>query len=274
MRLIHPLPILIVTCAALCPGPALGQDAPDTAVVTVEGEVLDAANNVPVAVAIVAIPALNRSAITDELGYFRFEGVTAGSYPIQVHRLGYDPLEAEVPLNGQEVLALYLTPGPVSLEGIEVRVMSDADVERRAMGISTRSIIGPLEMEELRERYFSLDQILLGRHFPRARFRPGRGLGDPGCLVASDAVPQRTQLRGGGGRRGAPRPRGEGLGLPDEHPRHLLGAIPLRSRRRPALRPQGRRWSADDRDAGGPLKCKVNITICNVNHTFRTIRRC
>lgn len=175
----------IAVCAALCPGVAAGQDPPDTAGVTVEGEVLDLANNVPVAVAIVAIPALNRSAITDELGYFRFEGIPAGFYPIQVHRLGYQPLEAEVPLDGEEVLALYLTPGPVSLEGIEVRVTSEAGDERRAMGISTRSIIGPLEMEELRERYFSLDQILLGRYFPRARFRPGRDPGDPGCLVVS-----------------------------------------------------------------------------------------
>ncbi len=185
MRLIHPALAVITVCAALCPGAAVGQDPPDTAGVTVEGEVLDVTNNVPVAVAIVAIPALNRSTITDELGYFRLEGVPAGFYPIQVHRVGYETLAAEVPLNGQEVLGLYLTPGPVSLEGIEVTVTSEADMERRAMGISTRSIIGPLEMEELRERYFSLDQIFLGRYFPRARFRPGRGLGDPGCLMVS-----------------------------------------------------------------------------------------
>ncbi len=185
MRLIHPALAVITVCAALCPGAVVGQDPPDTAGVTVEGEVLDVTNNVPVAVAIVAIPALNRSTITDELGYFRLEGVPAGFYPIQVHRVGYETLAAEVPLNGQEVLGLYLTPGPVSLKGIEVTVTSEADMERRAMGISTRSIIGPLEMEELRERYFSLDQIFLGRYFPRARFRPGRGLGDPGCLMVS-----------------------------------------------------------------------------------------
>ena len=185
MRLIHPALIVITGFAALCPGAVRGQDPPDTAGVTVEGEVLDVSNSVPVAVAIVAIPALNRSTITDELGYFRLEGVPAGFYPIQVHRLGYETLEAEVPLNGQEVLGLYLTPGPVSLEGIEVTVTSEADMERRAMGTSTRSIIGPLEMEKLRERYFSLDQVFLGRYFPRARFRPGRGLGDPGCLTVS-----------------------------------------------------------------------------------------
>jgi hypothetical protein len=176
---------VIAALAALGPGVALGQNPPDSAGVRVEGEVLDVTNNVPVAAAIVAIPALNRSTVTDELGYFQLEGVPAGFYPIQVHRLGYATLEAEVPLNGQEVLGLYLTPGPVSLEGIEVKVTSEVDMEQRAMGISTRSIIGPLEMEELRERYFSLDQIFLGRHFPRARFRPGRGLGDPGCLMVS-----------------------------------------------------------------------------------------
>ena len=102
MRLVYPALTVMTTCAALFPGAAVGQDPPDTIGVTVEGEVLDVTNNIPVAAAIVAIPALNRSTVTDELGYFQLEGVPAGFYPIQVHRLGYATLEAEVPLNGQE----------------------------------------------------------------------------------------------------------------------------------------------------------------------------
>lgn len=178
--------LLLAAAAIAAPGVVSGQEADDTSGVTLEGEVLDNTNGVPVAVAIVAIPALNRSTVSDELGYFRFEDVPAGFYPVRVMRLGYEPFEADVPINGQEVLALYLTPGPVPLDGLEVEVISRATGENRALGISSRGIIGPVEMEELRERYFSLDQVLTGRYLPRARFRLGRGVGDPGCLMVTN----------------------------------------------------------------------------------------
>ena len=177
--------LFLAAAAIAAPFSLSGQDAEETTDITMEGEVLDVVSGVPVAVAIVAIPALNRSTVTDELGYFRMEDVPAGFYPIRVMRVGYENLEAEVPINGQEVLALYLTPGPVPLDGIEVKVTSREDVETRTMGISSRGIIGPLEMDELRERYFSLEQILTGRYVPRARFRPGREPGDPGCLMVT-----------------------------------------------------------------------------------------
>lgn len=177
--------LLLAAVVIAAPGLLSGQDAEGAALITLEGEVLDVVSGLPVAVAIVAVPALNRSTVTDELGYFRLEGIPAGFYPIRVMRLGYESLEAEVPINGREVLALYITPGPVPLDGIEVEVTSREDIERRTMGISSRSVIGPLEMDDLRERYFSLDQILMGRNVPRARFRPGRGLGDPGCLMVT-----------------------------------------------------------------------------------------
>lgn len=168
------------------PGSLAAQEAAGPAPVTLEGEVLDNANGLPVAVAIVAIPALNRSTVTDELGYFRIADIPAGYYPIRVMRLGYETLEAEVPINGREVLALHLTPGPVSIEGIEVEVIGREDIANRAMGISSRGTIGPVEMDELRQRYFSLDQVLTSRYMPRARFRHGREPGDPGCLMVTN----------------------------------------------------------------------------------------
>lgn len=178
---------LLLCAAALASSGALSaQDEDDSGGITAEGEVLDNVNGLPVAVAIVAIPALNRSTVTDELGYFRFEDIPAGYYPIRVMRLGYENLEAEVPINGQEVLALYLAPGPVSIEGIEVEVIGREDITDRAMGISTRGTIGPVEMDELRGRYFSLDQVLISRYMPRSRFRHGRDPGDPGCLMVSN----------------------------------------------------------------------------------------
>lgn len=178
--------LLLAAAAIASPGALVGQDADDGGGITLEGEVLDNVNGVPVAVAIVAIPALNRSTVTDELGYFRFEDIPAGYYPVRVIRLGYETLDEDVPISGQEVLALYLTPGPVSIEGIEVEVIGREDIANRAMGISTRGTIGPLEMDDLRERYFSLDQVLTSRYMPRARFRIGRQPGDPGCLMVTN----------------------------------------------------------------------------------------
>ncbi len=177
---------VVVAALALLPAvvvPLGAQESDST--VTIEGEVLDGTSRVPVAVAIVALPALGRSAVTDQLGYFQMTEVPPGVYEVRVMRLGYQELEAVVPINGLEVLAFHLAPGPVALDGIEVRVRDREDVDRRAMGISQRSIIGPLEMEELRKRYFSLDQVLTSRYLPRSRFRMGREPGDPGCLMVS-----------------------------------------------------------------------------------------
>lgn len=178
--------LLLAAAAVASHGALAAQDEDDSGGITAEGEVLDNVNGLPVAVAIVAIPALNRSTVTDELGYFRFEDIAAGYYPIRVMRLGYETLDAEVPISGREVLALYLTPGPVSIEGIEVEVIGREDIANRAIGISTRGTIGPVEMDDLRKRYFSLDQVLTSRYMPRARFRQGREPGDPGCLMVTN----------------------------------------------------------------------------------------
>ena len=172
-----------LTSALFAPAALPAQDEETSLTITLEGEVIDVATGVPVVAAIVAIPVLGRSAVSDEMGYFRMEEVPAGFYPVQVIRLGYAKLDAEVPINGQEVLALYLTPGPISLEGIEVEVIGREDLDMRALGTSSRALISPLEMEDLRERYFSLDQVLTSRTLPRARYQGPRIPGETGCLM-------------------------------------------------------------------------------------------
>ena len=177
---------LVVTVSLLLlPAVVLAQDEEAGPVVTLEGEVLDVATGLPVRAAIVAVPGVGRSAVSDELGYFQLEEIPAGVHGLQVLRLGYETLNAEVPVDGGEVLALYLTPGPISLEGIEVEVTDREDVAWRAAGTSMRGLIGPVEMEDLRERYFNLGDVLRTRNLPRARFEPGRVPGDTGCLMVT-----------------------------------------------------------------------------------------
>lgn len=189
MRYIISASSLVVTAALLAmAGEALAtagtlhaQENP-VPTVTVEGEVLDVVSGLPVAVAIIGVPGIDRSAISDEWGYFKLEDVPVGTYVLQVMRIGYETLGAEVPLNGEEILALYLTPGVVPLDGIEIRVIGEEDLAWRASTALGQSIVGPLEMEQLRERHISLGHILQVRHLPGSRYIPPSRPGAKGCL--------------------------------------------------------------------------------------------
>ncbi len=150
--------------------------------VTVEGEVLDVVTGLPVAVAIIGVPGIERSAISDEWGYFKLEDVPVGTYVLQVMRIGYETLGAEVPLNGEEILALYVTPGAIPLDGIEIRVIGAEDLAWRASANPGQSVVGPIEMEQLRERHISLGHILQVRHLPGSRYIPPSRPGAKGCL--------------------------------------------------------------------------------------------
>lgn len=166
------------------PPPQVASQAPaNDTLIAVEGEVLDAVSGVPVAAAIVVL-AGGPTTFSDRMGYFRFEAVPPGTYSLRVFRVGYATVEARTPIDGQEVLVIRMDPGPIPLEGIEVRVRGRDELERRAAG-SPVGIIGPVEMERLSQRYLTMDQVLAGRFMAGARFRPSRGFGDPGCLVVS-----------------------------------------------------------------------------------------
>ena len=165
--------------------PELGaQDTEVGDLVTLEGEVVDASNNLPVEGAIVSLPSLGLTTATDSLGYYRLDRVPVDTHAIRVFRLGYDEFEADVPVNGGEVLALHLTPGPIPLEGIEVEVVGLDELDWRTVGTSRQAFIGPGEIEDLRDTYQSLDHILQVRRLPQVRYIPPKA-GDPtstGCL--------------------------------------------------------------------------------------------
>ena len=178
-------PLALPAAASLAlPGSVAAQEQQEeeVATVTVEGEVLDLVTGIPVAVAIIGIPGVERTAISDEWGYFRLQEIPVGTYVVQVMRIGYETLVAEAPLNGEELLTVYLTPGPVSLEGIEIKVTDEDDLEWRASSALGQSVIGPLEMERLRERHVSLSDVLRVRHLPGSTYVPPSRPGAKGCL--------------------------------------------------------------------------------------------
>ena len=254
-------PLALPAAAPLAlPGSVAAQEQQEeeVATVTVEGEVLDLVTGIPVAVAIIGIPGIERTAISDEWGYFRLQEIPVGTYVVQVMRIGYETLVAEAPLNGEELLTVYLTPGPVSLEGIEIKVTDEDDLEWRASSALGQSVIGPLEMERLRERHMSLSDVLRVRHLPGSTYVPAvqagcQGLPEahPGEPVAADDAGE--SVLGGRRGRGAADRRGRRLDLRHESGGDLRDALPARSRRGAALRHRGRQRRAGHRDAGGAI---------------------
>ena len=174
-------PLVLAPCV-LAHGPAAAQDREDPPAFTVEGEVLDAATGVPVEAAIVTVIGQSVSDVSNQLGYFRLEEIPAGSHAIRVLRLGYQTLEEGVSIEGEEVLTVHLTPGPVPLREIEIEVIRRDEFDLRAVGIASHGLIGPAEMEDLRQRYMSLHQVLRTRPLPRARYHPPMIPGQTGCL--------------------------------------------------------------------------------------------
>lgn len=156
-----------------------------------EGEVVDAQTGVPVAAAIVVVTDLNLTTVTDDFGYFTFEEFPAGTRQLRVMRLGYTSLEVTASIADGEVLVIGLEPEPMSLEGIEVKVITPEELEWRAAG-TVMGVIGPVEMEEMRVRTTSLQQVLTTRPLPRVRYIEPRGPMGVGCLRLT------TSLAGGG----------------------------------------------------------------------------
>ena len=191
-------PALILAAALLVAAELSGQEVAHTEWVTLEGEVVDASNNLPLEGAIVSLPGLGLTAVTDSLGYYRLDQVPTATHAVRVFRLGYDEFEAAVPINGVEVLALYLTPGPISLAGIEVEVVGLSELDWRPVGTSRQSFIGPGEIEDLRDTYHSLDYILRVRKLPQARyFPPVQPGGKPRDPTSNGCVKRVTKLAAG-----------------------------------------------------------------------------
>lgn len=189
------LPALLATAvvavgisAQEAPPPPLPDSAAaaDQELVTVEGEVLVRGTGVPLDGAIVVLPGLGRYTFSDELGYFRFDGVPPGDYFLRTIRLGYETLETNVPLLPGEMLVVYMSRGAIPLEGVTVTVIGPDELAWRTAG-SQMGLIGPVEMEELSDRYLELSQVFASRRIAGTRYVFGRALGQPGCLRSARA---------------------------------------------------------------------------------------
>jgi hypothetical protein len=150
--------------------------------VPVEGEVVDAVTRMPVAGVVVRLLSTDQTALTDELGYFRFGGVPPGPTRIEAFHLGYRSFAAEVNTAESIVWALELDPTPVTLEGL--RVQADRPLSRDpVLELTEMDAITAEEVDVLRDRLGQVVDVLRRKGPPRLRLKQqGGGTGIRYCV--------------------------------------------------------------------------------------------
>jgi hypothetical protein len=88
---------------------------------SIAGALHDANTNEPLGGAVLAVVDLNRTAVTDGEGRYRFDRVPPGSHRLLVRRIGYAPrtLEAIVPPDGTVDITIALRPEPIVLGPVD-----------------------------------------------------------------------------------------------------------------------------------------------------------
>lgn len=102
----------------------------------------------------VELPSGSRVVLTDDNGFYRFEGLPPGELPVVAERLGYGRTRATVSLSpgGNARLDLVMETETVLIEGVVVDAARDADLERTRFeteaGVTAR-VIGGEELKSL-----------------------------------------------------------------------------------------------------------------------------
>ncbi len=169
--------------------------SPLTAQIHVQGEVIDGASGQPVRGVIVQFPELGLATLTDSLGYFEFEAVPAGEQVISTYHFGYQVLTARTPIVAGEILALNLTPRPVSLSGVAVDVRPTEEIEALTVGRAA-DYIGPEAIESMEGRTNKILEVMRMKAPPRLRIRQkGNGVNMSFCIESSRRRPSIQELR-------------------------------------------------------------------------------
>jgi vitamin B12 transporter len=162
----------------------------------IHGSVTDAVTGSPVSQVAVQLPELSRTTTSDPAGTFRLRGVDPGVHRLVVARLGYAPAEILVSVENGAIarVRLMMTPAPVGIEGVGVRV--DPAVVPGAYSI------GPREIRDAGAS--TLGDLLRGRPAVTVSERGAggaqtvsiRGVAADGVLVLIDGVPLNDPVTG------------------------------------------------------------------------------
>ena len=88
--------------------------------VIIRGQLLDRSNGHPLPAARVAIPSRRIVVYTDAHGGFVLPPLRAGTYDVEMERLGYHAIRANLTLEKDDSVVVRLTPEPVALDALVV----------------------------------------------------------------------------------------------------------------------------------------------------------
>lgn len=221
--------LLLLSCAAPAAAqeatPAAAPAAPQPALATVSGRVLDAQTQQPVAGAVVYLPDLKMGMVTDHTGGFVFQGVPVGEHRWRINRIGFATWEEDgIAVADGDWYNIRLLSRPEVLEGIQVVAASLNN--NRAVGLDVRTL--------------DRTEIITGsaRNAVEVVQRQA-GLAITRCTASPASAPDGTMGRGGP----AARPRGA---TPDGPP---PPATFLNQEQRDATRREGAQRMADSQES-------------------------
>lgn len=120
-------PLLLILLAS--PESLRGQELSDTTLITVTGTVVDAVTGAPLRGAVVRVPELRLTSITEASGAFRVPDVARGVYRMVVSRMGYEEADGELEVERPGSFTVALAPlsrSPAGEPGVIVgRVLDD-----------------------------------------------------------------------------------------------------------------------------------------------------
>lgn len=173
--------LLMVALSAAAPDARAQQNG-----VTVVGRMASAVDGSDVYGVLVAIPALRIKARTDSAGLFRLGGVTAGTYDLTFHRIGFRRLARTIDVEASVGLfdlgTFLIPPAAVQLEGLVVSATADrysrlvgaGFYARRGAGFGAFADIDDIERWGV---LVNFTDIL--RHLPGFRVELNRNYGHP-----------------------------------------------------------------------------------------------
>jgi len=168
---------------------------PVTAQVRVEGEVIDEMTGLPVEGVIVQFADVGLAALTDSMGYFVFQAVPRGEQIISTYHFAYAALEAQTPIVVGEVLALNLTPRPISLSGVAVDVTPREEIEALRDGRAA-DYIGREAIEGYADRTSKVLEVMRAKAPPRLQIRQQSSQqGLSFCIQSSRRTPSIQELK-------------------------------------------------------------------------------
>jgi hypothetical protein len=117
------------------------------------GEILDRASGAPAPYVVLKLRGTHHQALGDERGRFAFEGLTPGTYTLEVRSLGYDTASdpIEIPAGKDVFVRMRVEPQALELDGLEVTVRSAVEEVTRITPFR-RNIVYGARMARAEER--------------------------------------------------------------------------------------------------------------------------